>query len=85
MSDLRAAIIPVTPFEQNCTLLWSDKTKVGAVIDPGGDLDRVREAIAQNGVTVEKITSDAWPYRSRGRARRVEGGARRADRGSARG
>ena len=55
MSDLRAAIIPVTPFEQNCTLLWSDKTKIGAVIDPGGDLDRIRQAIAQNGVTVEKI------------------------------
>lgn len=55
MSDLRAAIIPVTPFQQNCTLLWSDETKKGAVIDPGGDLDRIREAIAQNGVTVEKI------------------------------
>ena len=53
--DLRAAIIPVTPFQQNCTLLWSDTTKKGAVIDPGGDLDRIREAIAQNGVTVEKI------------------------------
>lgn len=55
MSDVRAAIIPVTPFEQNCTLLWNDSTKSGAVIDPGGDLDRIRAAIAQNGVTVEKI------------------------------
>jgi glyoxylase-like metal-dependent hydrolase (beta-lactamase superfamily II) len=55
VSDLRAAIIPVTPFQQNCTLLWSDKTKVGAVIDPGGDLERIRDAIAKNGVTVEKI------------------------------
>ncbi|MBF9233308.1 MBL fold metallo-hydrolase [Microvirga alba] len=55
MSDLRAAIIPVTPFQQNCTLLWSEKTKKGVVIDPGGDLDRIRQAIAESGVTVEKI------------------------------
>lgn len=55
MSEIRAAIIPVTPFQQNCTLLWNDSTKKGAVIDPGGDLDRIRDAIAQSGVTVEKI------------------------------
>ncbi len=55
MSDVRAAIIPVTPFQQNCTLLWSDRTKAGAVIDPGGDLDRIRQVIAETGVTVEKI------------------------------
>jgi glyoxylase-like metal-dependent hydrolase (beta-lactamase superfamily II) len=55
VSDIRAAIIPVTPFQQNCTLLWSESTKAGAVIDPGGDLDRIRQAIAENGVKVEKI------------------------------
>jgi len=55
VSDIRAAIIPVTPFQQNCTLLWNDRTKKGAVIDPGGDLDRIRQAIAETGVTVEKI------------------------------
>jgi glyoxylase-like metal-dependent hydrolase (beta-lactamase superfamily II) len=53
--DVRAAIIPVTPFQQNCTLLWCEKTKKAAVVDPGGDLPHIREAIAQNGVTVEKI------------------------------
>jgi hydroxyacylglutathione hydrolase len=53
--DVRAAIIPVTPFQQNCTLLWCEKTKKAAVVDPGGDLDNIREAIAQSGVTVEKI------------------------------
>jgi len=53
--DIRAAIIPVTPFEQNCTLLWNDRTKKGAVIDPGGDLDRIRQAIAETGMSVEKI------------------------------
>jgi hydroxyacylglutathione hydrolase len=53
--EVRAAIIPVTPFQQNCTLLWCEKTKKAAVVDPGGDLDNIREAIAQSGVTVEKI------------------------------
>ncbi|MBB4038633.1 glyoxylase-like metal-dependent hydrolase (beta-lactamase superfamily II) [Microvirga flocculans] len=55
MPDVRAAIIPVTPFQQNCTLLWCEKTKKAAVVDPGGDLDRIRQAIAQSGVSVEKI------------------------------
>jgi glyoxylase-like metal-dependent hydrolase (beta-lactamase superfamily II) len=55
LPDVRAAIIPVTPFQQNCTLLWCEKTKKAAVVDPGGDLDNIREAIAQSGVTVEKI------------------------------
>jgi hydroxyacylglutathione hydrolase len=53
--DVRAAIIPVTPFQQNCTLLWCEKTKQAAVIDPGGDLERIRQAIAQSGVSVQKI------------------------------
>jgi glyoxylase-like metal-dependent hydrolase (beta-lactamase superfamily II) len=55
VTDVRAAIIPVTPFQQNCTLLWCEKTKKAAVVDPGGDLDRIKQAIAQSGVSVEKI------------------------------
>jgi glyoxylase-like metal-dependent hydrolase (beta-lactamase superfamily II) len=55
MPTPRAAIIPVTPFQQNCTLIWDDDTKIGAVVDPGGDVARIREAIEQAGVTVEKI------------------------------
>ncbi|MCJ2138153.1 MBL fold metallo-hydrolase [Methylobacterium sp. J-026] len=51
----RAGIIPVTPFQQNCTLIWDDATKVGAVVDPGGDLDRIEAAIREHGVQVEKI------------------------------
>ena len=54
-STPRAAIIPVTPFQQNCVLLWDEATRVGAVVDPGGDLPRIAEAIARQGVTVEKI------------------------------
>jgi hydroxyacylglutathione hydrolase len=52
---LKAAIVPVTPFQQNCTLLWDEQSKVGAVVDPGGDLHRIEAGIRQTGMTVEKI------------------------------
>ena len=52
---LRAAIIPVTPLQQNCTLLWCTKTMRGAFTDPGGDLPRLKAAAEQAGVTIEKI------------------------------
>jgi glyoxylase-like metal-dependent hydrolase (beta-lactamase superfamily II) len=52
---LKAAIIPVTPLQQNCTLLWCTETMRGAFVDPGGDLDRLKAAATQAGVTVEKI------------------------------
>lgn len=48
-------IIPVTPFEQNCTLLWCAQTKKGAFVDPGGDIQHLLATAAQLGVTVEKI------------------------------
>lgn len=52
---LKAAVIPVTPLQQNCTLLWCTATMRGAFVDPGGDLDRLTAAAAGQGVTVEKI------------------------------
>lgn len=52
---LTAAIVPVTPFQQNCSLIWDPATKVGAVVDPGGDIDRIEAAIAETGIKVEKI------------------------------
>ena len=52
---LRAAIVPVTPLQQNCTLIWCTATMRGAAIDPGGDLPKVKAAAAQNGVTIEKV------------------------------
>jgi glyoxylase-like metal-dependent hydrolase (beta-lactamase superfamily II) len=52
---LRATVIPVTPFAQNCSVVWDDATGRGAVIDPGGDLDRVLAAADEEGVTLEKI------------------------------
>lgn len=52
---LKATIVPVTAFEQNCTLLWCTKTNKAAFVDPGGDLDKLKAAAAQAGVEVEKI------------------------------
>lgn len=52
---LRAAIIPVTPLQQNSTLLWCTQTMRGAFTDPGGDLDRLKAAAQQHGVTIEKL------------------------------
>ena len=52
---LKAAIIPVTPLQQNCTLIWCTETMKGALSDPGGDLDLLKSAVAQHGVTLEKI------------------------------
>ena len=52
---LRGAIIPVTPFQQNCAILWDDGSKQAVVVDPGGDVDRILAAIEQAGVTVERI------------------------------
>ena len=50
-----AAIIPVTLFEQNCTLIWCEATRKAVVIDPGGDVPNILTAIEQTKVTVEKI------------------------------
>jgi glyoxylase-like metal-dependent hydrolase (beta-lactamase superfamily II) len=52
---MRAAILPVTAFQQNCTLLWCTATMRGAFVDPGGDLPRLKAAAAEHGVTIEKI------------------------------
>src|SRR5690606_20273926 len=41
---LRYRTLPVTPFQQNCSIVWCDRTMKGAVIDPGGELDRIVEA-----------------------------------------
>lgn len=37
---MKYAVVPVTPFQQNCSVVWDEATMAGAVVDPGGDLDR---------------------------------------------
>lgn len=55
MSKLSAHIIPVTPFQQNCTLLFDEENKNGVLVDPGGDWPHILENIEKAGVTVEEI------------------------------
>lgn len=55
MGELRAGIVPVTPFQQNCTILFDEATKTGVVVDPGGDVETIRQVIAENGLTIEGI------------------------------
>lgn len=52
---IRALIAPVTPLQQNCTIVWCVKTKKAALIDPGGEVDRLMAALKEHGLTLEKI------------------------------
>lgn len=52
---LRAAILPVTGFQQNCTLLWCSETNEGVVFDPGGDVPMIEQAIKETGIDVKQI------------------------------
>lgn len=47
---LRAAILPVTPLQQNCTILWCTKTMDGVIIDPGGDVDNILRGVKETGI-----------------------------------
>lgn len=52
---MKYQIIPVTPFQQNCSLVWCDETMKAAVIDPGGDIDRILSEVNKLGVSLEKV------------------------------
>lgn len=54
-SVMRYAIVPVTPFDQNCTIFWCEKTRQAAVIDPGGDVERILTKLAAENLTLAKI------------------------------
>jgi glyoxylase-like metal-dependent hydrolase (beta-lactamase superfamily II) len=55
MAKLKVLIIPVTPFQQNCSLVYDEEAKAGAVVDPGGDVAQILKAVEQSGVKIEKI------------------------------
>ena len=55
MGQLEVQIIPVTPFQQNCALIWDTESCKGAITDPGGDLPKILANIEKAGVTVEAI------------------------------
>ncbi|MFP8968093.1 MBL fold metallo-hydrolase [Pokkaliibacter sp. CJK22405] len=52
---MRYRVLPVTAFQQNCTLIWCDSTNEAALIDPGGEPARLLEAVAEEGLTLKKI------------------------------
>lgn len=55
MGQLNAVIVPVTAFQQNCTILFDAETKLGVVVDPGGDVPRIQEALQKYGIQVEAL------------------------------
>ena len=52
---IQAIVAPVTPLQQNCTIVWCAKTRKAAVIDPGGEVQRLLAILADQGLTLEKI------------------------------
>lgn len=54
-TKLAYAIVPVTPFVQNCSVVWCTKTKLAAVVDPGGDLEKIIQLIERENLDLDKI------------------------------
>ena len=52
---LKIMIAPVTPFQQNCSLVWCSDTMEGTAVDPGGDFDMLEQAIAEQGIKITKV------------------------------
>jgi len=52
---IKVAIVPVTPYQQNCSVLMCEDTRKAAIVDPGGDIDRIMAAVEKLGASVEKI------------------------------
>ena len=52
---MKVLLVPVTPFQQNCSIIVCEKSNRCAVVDPGGDLDQILAAVAKTGATLEKI------------------------------
>ncbi len=52
---MRYLVVPVTPFEQNCTVFWCEQTRQAAVIDPGGDIERILQALQRENLSLALI------------------------------
>ena len=55
MPPIQISVVPVTPFAQNCSIVLCTATKRAAVVDPGGDVAHIREAVGSLGAEVEKV------------------------------
>ena len=52
---MKVVVIPVTPYQQNCSLIICEETKKAAIVDPGGESERILSAVKNHNVTVDKI------------------------------
>ena len=52
---MKIAVVPVTSFAQNCSIVWCEQTRCAAVVDPGGDLPKVLATVERHGLHLEKI------------------------------
>lgn len=55
MATLRIGVVPVTPFQQNCTLIWDEESRAAVVVDPGGDVPKILQALMEKNLDVEAI------------------------------
>lgn len=55
MAAMQLRIVPVTPFQQNCSVLWCERTRAAAIVDPGGELDTLLEVVRAEGLRLSKI------------------------------
>ena len=53
--SLQYKIVPVTPFEQNCSIIWCDETRQAAIVDPGGDIQQLQQVVEELGVNVTQL------------------------------
>jgi len=53
--SLRVEVVVVTPFQQNCSVIWCSETLKGAVVDPGGDTDKIIRLVNKHQINIEKI------------------------------
>jgi len=53
--SLKVQVVPVTPYQQNCSIIQCEQTGLAAIVDPGGDIERIEAAIAAMNATVEKV------------------------------
>lgn len=55
MGKMQAGVIPVTPFQQNCTILFDEDSREGVIVDPGGDVDVILSTLKENRITLKAI------------------------------
>ncbi len=54
-STIQLRVIPVTPLQQNCSMLWDSETMEGVFVDPGGDWEKLKQVAEETGVTIKEM------------------------------